>query len=60
MSWGQEDWRAENILAHSDQDWLEREAELDCWLGYAIVVISILGLWKALDLVIALVRYTLR
>lgn len=59
---GQEDWRAPHDIRENHditQDDMEREAELDRWLGYVIVVISILGLWKVLDLVIALVRWAI-
>ena len=65
---GSDDWSREDGRDHYDiranhdwpQDDMEREAELDRWLGYVLVVTSILGLWKVLDLVIALARYTLR
>lgn len=59
--WGQED-RPYHIRENHDftPDDMEREAELDRWLGYVIVVASILGLWKVLDLVIALVRWAIR
>ena len=61
--WGSEDWRAPHDIRANhdiDQDWLDREAELERWLGYALGTLAVLGVWKVLDLVIALVRYTLR
>lgn len=32
------------------QDWLDREEELDRWLGWAIAVLAFLGLWKIIEL----------
>jgi hypothetical protein len=58
MRTGPGDWGRENRLANYDTD-MHREAELDHLLPYAIVVsivLGLLGLWKALDLVIALGR----
>lgn len=54
--WGTEDWRADHdIRANHDitPDDMEREAELERWLGYALGTLAVLGVWKALDLICA-------
>ena len=59
--WGREDGWDHSDMANYDTD-MHREAELDHLLPYAIVVsivLGLLGLWKALDLVIALVRWAI-
>lgn len=50
--WGSEDWRHDNIRANHDidRDWMDREEDLERWLGYALGVAALLGAWKMLDL----------
>ncbi len=57
---GSDDWDREyrqpdGIRANHDitQDDMEREAELDRWLGYALGTLAVLGVWKVLDLICA-------
>lgn len=51
-------WDSDRIRErHYDDHNYDADADLDRWLGYALLVIGVLGLWKILDLVIALVRW---
>ena len=53
-------WDSDRIRENHDDDHdYDRDAELDRWLGYAVLLFIALGLWKILDLGWAIAKWAL-